>query len=178
MDKLHAVLAAAALVAVTAGLHELSSARAWERQVTAAESRADSLQGSVDSLGIVASVAEAAAAHTDTVRVTLTKLIPQTDSASRPDSTCTRSLAARDTVIATSALEVKSLQSVTRAQMLANARLVAEKDALRKALDARPKVGLALEALHPKLHVSLQAMVYPQARVGVGISYDLASVGL
>lgn len=178
MDKLHLGLAVLAFAAGAAGLKALSDGRAWERRVHTSESHADTLQRSVDSLKIVAQVAEAAGAHTDTVRVTLTKLIPQTDSATHPDTTCAPSLAARDKVIAAGSAEINDLQHVVRAQINALARLTAEKDTLRATLDARPRAGIVLEALHPTLHLSLQAMIWPQARVGVGVSFDLASIRL
>src|SRR6266581_1799992 len=164
MDKGHIGLVSACVVAAIVAAHALVASRAWERRVHAAEVVVDSLEH-------VAADTEVVVAHTDTVRVTLTKLIQQTDSTSHPDSTCTRSLAARDTVIATSALEIQSLQSVTRLQMLALT-------TLRATLDARPKAGVTLELLHQSLHLSLQAMVYPQARVGIGVSYDLARIRL
>ena len=90
MDKGHIGLVSACVVAAIVAAHALVASRAWERRVHAAEVVVDSLEH-------VAADTEVVAAHTDTVRVTLTKLIQQTDSTSHPDSTCTRSLAARDT---------------------------------------------------------------------------------
>ena len=178
MDKLHGVLTAAALAAALVGVHALEQARAWERKVHVAEAHADTLQRSADSLQDVAHAAEAAGAHADTVRVTLTKLIPQTDSATHPDSTCAPSLAARDEVIVVDRAEIDALHRQTTAQMVALADLQNKANTLQTALDARPKSGISLELLHPSLHITVTAMVYPVQRVGVGVSYDLVRIKL
>ena len=178
MDKLHGVLTAVALAAVVVGVHALEQANAWERKVHVAEARANTFQRSADSLEDVAHAAEVAGAHADTVRVTLTKLIPQTDSATHPDSTCGPSLAARDEVILVASNEIDALHRQTAAQMAALANLQSKANTLQAALDARPRTGVSLEVLHPSLHITVTAMVYPVQRVGLGVSYDLVRIKL
>ncbi len=178
MDKLHAGLAIACAVGIIAAARAVVEGSRWEQRVAGAEARAAVLQGSVDSLEHVASVAEASAAHTDTVRVTLTKLIPQTDSVSHPDSSCAPSLAARDRALHAAESELTQWELAFHAQVDALSRLTAEKNTLKSALDARPRAGAVLELLHPSLHISLQAMLYPEPRIGIGVSIDLVRVRL
>jgi hypothetical protein len=178
VDKLHLGLAGLAVIAGLTGLKALTDGNAWERRARAAETFARAETQKADSLESVASAAEASAARSDTVRITLTKLVARTDSVTKPDSTCGPSLAARDQVIAAAQHEVDWWQRAYRAQLGALAALTAAKDTVATALAARSKSGLALELGHPALHLSLQAMVYPQARVGIGVSLDLVRIKL
>ena len=176
MDKLHVGLSGACLVAVAVAAHALVANIGWQRRADNALKSARVLQSSVDSLKDVASKAEASAAHKDTVRVTLTKLIPQTDSASHPDSTCKPSLAARDAVIASDSSELFTWKRAFTNEETALTRLQAENDTLKTALRTKPAV--VLELFHPSAHVSLQLMLYPEVRLGVGVSLNVLKVPL
>jgi hypothetical protein len=151
---------------------------AWESRARAAERYDAAQRDTIAALETVAANLAAQAARVDTIRVTKTKLIPVVDSISKPDSTCAPSLRARDLVLAADAREIDDLQHEARVQINALARLTADRDTLRAALAARPHGGLTLELLHPTLHLSAVALLYPVQRFGFGVSYDLVSLRL
>lgn len=164
MNKLNVAIAAVVLGVGVVGGRMVLRAHAFEQRASAAESAVAHDRTTIDSL--LRDIA-----WLDAGRSAQTKTIVRVDSTSRPDKTCGPSLAARNVLIASDATEIADLhRTVTH--------LTADRDTLRSALASRPHGGVTLEFLHPSVHLSVQMMVYPVARIGIGVSFDLASIRL
>jgi hypothetical protein len=166
-------------VALLYGVGATVEGARYSKRATAAQEYARAASDTISTLEARAAAMVVIATKAETVLVQDTAAIAAADLVGRPDSTCNQSIAARDSALGAAESEATSWKTVVDLQQ--RALLISQQadDSLSAALEARPKFTMpVIEALHPSLHLSLQALIYPKPQIGVGLSYDIVRVKL